>query len=449
VGDGGAYGAGLIAGDSLLLDASWRPLNPSMRILVHDYAGHPFQVQLSRKLSARGHKVLHLYCGSTHTPRGELARRCDDGTTFDIHGISLDAQIPKTIFWRRYQLEREYAAKLVAATREFGPEVVISANTPSLAQYRLARGCRRQGVRLVSWIQDVYGVAAYKLLSRKLPVVGHAVGKYFIGLDRWSARASDAIVAITEDFRGILSQWGIEPLRVHVIENWAPLEALPMRPRENDWSRQQRLGAGVRFIYSGTLAMKHNPALLLELARMLDGRAEWAAGESAKRPEASQGVNDAGGELIVISEGAGVKWLADEAAAQNVRSLKCLPFQPFEAMADVLSSADVLVAILEADAGVFSVPSKVLSYLCAGRPLLLAVPPENLAAKIVAKNKAGLVVEPANMMGFIAAAKQLAQSPDMRERLGAAARRHAEANFDIERIADRFEAILAGDSKSS
>ena len=101
-----------------------------------------------------------------------------------------------------------------------------------------------------------------------------------------------------------------------------------------------------------------------------------------------------------------MKWLAEQAAATKIDSLKCLGFQPFEAMPDVLGSADVLVAILEADAGVFSVPSKVLSYLCAGRPLLLAVPGENLAAKIVVECGAGLVVEPSDLAGFCAAAKQ-------------------------------------------
>jgi len=397
---------------------------PIMRIIVHDYAGHPFQVQLSRGLAARGHDVLHLYCGSTHTPRGELSRRDDDPATFDVRDITLSETIPKTNFVRRYQLEAQYAEKLVAACTAFRPEAVISANTPSIAQLRLARGCRRHGIRLVSWIQDVYGVAAYRLLSRKLPGIGHLVGQYFIALDKRSARASDAVVVITDDFRGILSQWGIDPARVHVIHNWAPLEGLPMRPRENDWSRAQELGDGLRFIYSGTLAMKHNPALLLELARLLD--------------------TNSLGKLVVVSEGAGVKWLAEQAAAANVRSLKCLGFQPFEAMPDVLGSADVLVAILESDAGVFSVPSKVLSYLCAGRPLLLAVPSENLAAKIVVECGAGLVVEPSNVTGFCAAAKRLEYSSSLREQMGAAARQYAEANFDIERITDRFEAILRG-----
>jgi putative colanic acid biosynthesis glycosyltransferase WcaI len=393
-----------------------------MRILVHDYVGHPFQVQLSRALASRGHQVLHVYNGSFQTPHGELERKADDPAGFDVRAIALSQTIPKMNFFRRFHLEREYADKLVAASTAFGPEVVISANTPSIAQHRLARGCRRQQIRLVSWIQDMYGIAAYRLLSHKLPGIGHVVGRYFIALDKRSARSSDAVVVITDDFRGILSEWGVEADRVEVIHNWAPLEGLPMRPRENDWSRTQGLSDGLRFIYSGTLAMKHNPGLLLELARLLD--------------------KESLGELIVISEGEGVKWLAEQAAAANLRSLKCLAFQPFEAMPEVLGSADVLVAILEADAGVFSVPSKVLSYLCAGRPLLLAVPRENLAAKIVVECGAGLVVEPNDVAGFCGAARKLIESPTLRQEFGIAARQYAEVHFDIERITDRFEVIL-------
>jgi glycosyltransferase involved in cell wall biosynthesis len=111
---------------------------------------------------------------------------------------------------------------------------------------------------------------------------------------------------------------------------------------------------------------------------------------------------------------------------------------------NVLGSADVLVAILEADAGVFSVPSKVLSYLCAGRAVLLAVPQVNLAAKIVANCGAGPVAEPTNIAGFCAAAKRLIQSPPQREEHGRNARAYAEAHFSIRHIGDRFEAILSG-----
>jgi glycosyltransferase involved in cell wall biosynthesis len=75
---------------------------------------------------------------------------------------------------------------------------------------------------------------------------------------------------------------------------------------------------------------------------------------------------------------------------------------------------------------------------------LLAVPHENLAAKIVVDCEAGLVVEPNDIVGFSAAALELAESPVLRTSAGAAARGYAESHFDIERITDRFETILRG-----
>src|SRR5882757_3593191 len=170
-----------------------------MRIIVHDYAGHPFEVQLSRALAARGHHVLHLYCESTLTPRGALRRTAADPRTFDINGVGLSETIPKTNFLRRFKLESQYAHKLVAVCEQFQPDVVISANAPSIPQYRLARWCQRRKVRFVSWVQDIYGLAAYRLLSKKLPIIGHAVGQYFIHLDKWSARHSAALVVISDD----------------------------------------------------------------------------------------------------------------------------------------------------------------------------------------------------------------------------------------------------------
>jgi hypothetical protein len=44
-----------------------------MKILVHDFAGHPFQVQLSGELARRGHTVLHTYFADIPGPKGVLA----------------------------------------------------------------------------------------------------------------------------------------------------------------------------------------------------------------------------------------------------------------------------------------------------------------------------------------------------------------------------------------
>jgi glycosyltransferase involved in cell wall biosynthesis len=91
---------------------------------------------------------------------------------------------------------------------------------------------------------------------------------------------------------------------------------------------------------------------------------------------------------------------------------------------------------------VFSVPSKVLSYMCAGRAILGAMPRQNLAARTIVEAGAGVVVEPDDAAAFRAAAEALLANPAQLAAHGAAARKYAENAFDIQQIADRFLAIL-------
>jgi glycosyltransferase involved in cell wall biosynthesis len=113
--------------------------------------------------------------------------------------------------------------------------------------------------------------------------------------------------------------------------------------------------------------------------------------------------------------------------------------QPIERLREVLATADVAVSVIEPDAGTFSVPSKVQSYLCAGRAVLLAAPAANLAARVVRAQGAGVVVAPE---GFVAAAQRLQADVAARIAMGARGRAYAERTYDVERVADRFEEVL-------
>lgn len=399
-----------------------------MRIIVHDYAGHPFQVQLSRRLAQVGHEVLHLYSGSINTPRGALNKSADDPENFTIRPIVLDQEIKKYSFVSRFRQEAAYGRKLADQVDSIQPDVVLTANTPSLVLRSLLKVCQRVECRLVSWIQDLYGLAAYRILKKKLPGVGHLAGRYFMHLDRKACLSSDQVVVISEDFKDVLAQWGVPENKVHVVHNWAPLEELPLRPRDNEWSKELGLTRDVRFLYSGTLSIRHNPDLLLQLGIHLDqlGR----------------------GELTVVSQGEGAEWLKARIEEHDIQSIRVLPFQPFEEMPNVFASADVLIGILEPEAGVFCVPSKMLSYMCAQRALIAAIPQENLSARIIEENSAGLVVDPRDPAAFVQAADELASSPSLRLKMGLAARNYAETHFDIEKICDRFEQLLGGATES-
>ena len=116
-----------------------------------------------------------------------------------------------------------------------------------------------------------------------------------------------------------------------------------------------------------------------------------------------------------------------------------LDFQPYEDLPAVMASADVLLAVLEPDASRFSVPSKVLTYLCSARAIVGVLPPDNAVAEIL---------PPRGPDGSSAGTAWRRRWPMLlddevsRRSMGWAGRRYAERAFSPETAADRFLAIF-------
>jgi glycosyltransferase involved in cell wall biosynthesis len=236
-------------------------------------------------------------------------------------------------------------------------------------------------------------------------------------------RRSDAVVLISDDFRPALRVLGVEDASTEVIPNWGALDELPLRPKDTAWAVERKFTDKFVFLYSGTLALKHNPDLLWSLAEHFNADPQVV--------------------IAVAASGVSYEALKARCTTNPKPNLQLLPLQPMAIFPDVLGAADVLVALLEDDAGPFSVPSKVLNYLCAGRPILLSAPSHNLSARIVEDSGAGVCVPAGDKDAFLAAAARLRSAPRSRATMAAAGRAYAEGTFKIQAIADRFEQMLA------
>jgi glycosyltransferase involved in cell wall biosynthesis len=393
-----------------------------MRILVHDYPGHAFPVQLSRELARRGHDVLHLYFEEFQSPKGPLRPKDDDPAGLRIRSISLGEPFQKYSFVRRWMQEQSYAGKLLEFAQDFRPTMIIGGNAPLDPQAKLQNFALAEKIPFVFWLQDVYGVAIDKILRAKLGWLGGLVGGYYMRMEKRLWKQSNAIVVITEDFIPVCHAEGVERERMHLIENWAALTDLPQRPLDNPWREAQGLTGKFVFLYSGTLGLKHNPALLVELAKDYRDRSDVA--------------------VVVVTEGIGREYLAQRKEAEKLDNLVLLPFQDYDVLPDVIGTGDVLVVLLEPDAGVYSVPSKTLTYLCAGRPILGGIPLDNLAARIITREAAGMVAAPQDVEGFLTSARHLSGDVEWRARMAVSARAYAEKTFDIAAIGERFEHVL-------
>ena len=397
----------------------------AMRLNVHDYSGHPFQVELSRELAARGHHVLHGFSTQYVTGHGRLAVTPDDPDTLRIEGLTCAVPMVKYSPIGRTRFELGYAKAWQQALTREKFDLVIACNIPMFALARMRAWFARNNQPWVLWHQDLYSLGVGAEAARRLP--GVLEGPARRGIERVEQRQvadAAAVVAITEAMVEQYRDWGIARDRVHVQTNWAPLRDITPRPRDNAWAREVGLPTdAVRLLYAGTLGRKHNPVLLLDL---LD--AAHARGVAA--------------HLVVASEGDGADELRVKAAGR--RDVQIVGFQPADRFADVLGSADAVVAVLEPDAARFSVPSKVHSYLSAGRPIIALVPDGNPAADDVLV--AGGFVGSPTTAGAVAAAAWLGDVTAVDgwlAELGQSARAFAEARFDIAGIGDTFEQIFA------
>jgi colanic acid biosynthesis glycosyl transferase WcaI len=389
-----------------------------LNIFVHDYAGHPFQVGLSRTLARRGYRTTHAFFAGDQGPKGDFVNHPDDADKLSFVPIMISGNYDKASFVSRRFKDVEYGRSVAARIRAIQPDIVISGNTPTEAQTSILKAAHKVGAAFVYWVQDFYSIAASRLLTKKFGFLGSLVGAYYRKLDRSHFRQSNAIVLITEDFLSTAAAWVDDSDKIFVIENWGAADEIKPIPRSNTWAESNGLEDVFTFLYSGTLALKHNPDFLIALAR------QWRHRSNVK--------------IVVAAHGVGVDHLRAAIEAETLNNLILLPLQPFNMIPNVLAAADVLVAIIEQDAGIFSVPSKVQSYLCAKRPILLAAPKKNLASRILLREAAGLVVAPGDIGGFLDAAAKLYEDSVLRAQMAERGHAYASRTYNIEAVTNRF-----------
>ncbi len=335
-----------------------------------------------------------------------------------MRAIKLSSEFARYSPIARLRQELQYARMSARAILAAGPDVAVLSNIPLLSLFLLTFSLRLRGVPYVFWHQDIYSEAIRVIARGRFGQPGRLIGWIAGRVERRIARGAAAIVPISDNFIDQLDAWGVPSSRIHVVPNWAAIDEMPSRPRDNAWAQTHGLVDAPVVMYAGTLGLKHDPSVIASLAQAAP----------------------AGCQTVVVSEGKGREWLKSEAS--DVPGLILLDYQPYEQLPDMLASADVLLVVLESNASRYSVPSKVLNYLCAGRPVLALLPADNAVAHMVEAAEAGIVVAPGDADAASVALNSLLASPVARAAMGTSARRFAERTFDVTRVGERFESLL-------
>jgi glycosyltransferase involved in cell wall biosynthesis len=331
--------------------------------------------------------------------------------------VSSGGSFEKYRLARRIVSELRYGVGTARVVWRTAPERLVVCNMPLLSLLIVSTVARVRRCATVMWLQDVQSGLAASIIGER-----HVAARFARWLEGFLIGHADRVIAISDALASEAIRLGADPTRVSMLENWAPIDRLPTRAKDNEWARRRGLADSNVYLYSGTLARKHSPGLLLELA---------------------DAVADRGDQVVVVSEGPGVDGIRGELVARPRPNVTLLPFQPFGDLSDVLATGDVLITLLDRNAAEFSVPSKTLAYLCAGRPVVASIPEANAAAELLRRSGAGVVVDPDDTDGFVAAAIRLMSDTAVRERMGGAGRAWAERHFAPDETARRFLACIS------
>ncbi|MEN0109438.1 MAG: glycosyltransferase family 4 protein [Planctomycetota bacterium] len=380
---------------------------------------HDQSADLARELAARGHQVQVITSFPSHPLgrtyegwRQRLWREQDEDGVLVTRIPQYPDHSRSTLRRAAYYLSFVIMAVTIGLWRSRANDVVLV--------YQAAAPVNLAGWALSRWWRSPMVIHVVDLWPDSLEAAGVRCGETLTGLIRrftsWAYRAAARVVVITPGYAARLVERGLAAERVREIPMWSRLRLPEVERRPND-NR-----GGFRVVYAGAIGPCQDLGVLVEAAQRLrsDPRvAIWVVGDGAEREA-----------------------LAKRAAASGLNNLRFIGPVPTDEVGATLQSSDSLLLHLRSnDMSRVSIPSKLIDYLAAERPVIAAI--EGCSADLVRSRGCGLVVPPNDSGALAAAIRRLANEPELAAGCRDAARATHATVFGRERGVTAFEEILS------
>ena len=146
--------------------------------------------------------------------------------------------------------------------------------------------------------------------------------------------------------------------------------------------------------------------------------------------------------LLCVGEGVLKDKMAAETARRGLTNLHFLPFQPRHCISQMQSAADALILTMRPGSGAATVPSKLITYLAAGRPVICSAPPHSECQAIIGRSRAGINIPPGDAGAIADALITLAENSALAELMAQRARQHFIEHFTADRALREFGQLL-------
>ncbi|MBU0579781.1 MAG: glycosyltransferase family 4 protein [Candidatus Margulisbacteria bacterium] len=146
--------------------------------------------------------------------------------------------------------------------------------------------------------------------------------------------------------------------------------------------------------------------------------------------------------FIFVGEGQKKKWAKEYVIRHSLHNCNFYGYVEREELKYLLSSFHVgLVSLMAGYEGV-AVPSKVVSLLAAGVPILGMIPKSSEMALVVAEENCGILVEPGDVKGLVGAIMKLYYNPELRKTMGENGRKAVDNKYNLKNVVLEYRDLI-------
>lgn len=321
---------------------------------------------LAQGLSERGHKVTVITGDRGYD---DSSRRFVRRETW--HGVKIirirSLSLGKEARWRR---ALNFASFLIVCSFRLlllpRFEVVMALTSPPLISFLGALFVQLKGGKLLFWVMDLNPDEAF--------VAGWLdestlVARFLKFCLQYSLRVAERTVVLDRFMKQRIVAKGIPEDCVTVVPPW-PLSTSVRYDGKGRQAFRERHGLSQKFVvmYAGNHSPCHPLETLLQAALKLTERDDIA--------------------FCFVGGGSEQKKVRTFASDHHLRNIVCLPYQPLDQLAGVLSAADLHAVVMGEEFVGIVHPCKIYNVLAVGSPFLYVGPEESHIADIARNSKA-------------------------------------------------------------
>ena len=254
-------------------------------------------------------------------------------------------------------------------------------------------------VRRIPFVYNLQDIFPDSLVGTGLAKKNGILWKIGRVIENFTYRNADKIIVISEDFKKNIMAKGVPEEKIEVIYNWIDENAVVPIARECN-PLYEELGLNrekFNVVYAGNLGNAQNIDVIID---------------SAKELVANKNI-----EFIIFGSGGLKEQFVKKVKDYGINNVKFFPLQPMEKVSYVYGLGNVCIVSCKPGLGGSAMPSKTMSILSAGRPVLASFDEGELTS-ILEQNHCGVSVKAGDVEGFVKEVKRLALAPEKCDEMG-------------------------------